>query len=88
VRRDNDGQGCVDVGGTQQRAELVYVEASGGYAPTPATEQRLRKLKPRDPEHALDPAVAAATGASERIPSELMPERAQQPFNELLCLEP
>ena len=51
--------------------------------------QRLSaELKPQAPGDALDPAVAAATHSSERIPVELLPERAQQSFNEPNCLEP
>jgi hypothetical protein len=88
VERNNDGDQCVAVRGAQRRTELVYVEVSGEYAPTPATATQLRKLKPVDADHALDPSVAAATGASERIPPELLPERARQSFDELLCLEP
>lgn len=87
VQRDNDGQGCVDVGGKKRRAELTYVEASGQLAPTPATETQLRSLKVRDPDDTLDPAVAAATGASERVPPELLPERARQSFDEPNCFE-
>jgi hypothetical protein len=87
AQRDNDGQGCFDVRGKQRHAELAYVEASGQFAPTPATETQLRSLKPRDPDHVLDPAVAAATGSSERVPPELLPERAPQSFAEPNCFE-
>jgi hypothetical protein len=88
VERHNDGDQCVDVRGAPRRAELFYAETSGEYAPTSATETLLRKLKPRNADQMLDPAVAAATGASERIPRELLPERSRQSWSEQLCLEP
>lgn len=46
-QRDNDGSGCVRVGGTSRPADLDYVETNGEFVPTPATEQQLRDLKVR-----------------------------------------
>ncbi len=68
LRRDNGGDVCRTVGGTARLLQLRYSAQSTGYVPTREAEAQLPTLIVKDPDSAVDPAVASATRAAPVAP--------------------
>jgi hypothetical protein len=79
LRRDNGGDACRTIGGTARSLRLRYSAHSTGYVPTQEAEAQLAKLIAKDPDFAVDPAVAGAmlagSAATTSWPAGLRPER-------------